>query len=299
MFKRILLWFWMNIAVMVVLTIIFTILEQVFWIRLDLYWTNYVSILIYAAIIWFLWSFISLTMSKWSAKRAYWVQVVTIDDYDSLDTKQKVVFDLVKDLSNRNNITMPEVWFYNSDEPNAFATWASKNSSLVAVSSWLLEMMDKDAIEWVIWHEMSHVLNGDMVTMALLQWVLNTFVVFISRILANIISNSVDEKLSPLAYMLVNILLQILFGILASLVAMKFSRYREFRADAWSAKFVWKEKMIAWLEALKRMQKLASADNVQLATMKISTKWRHWLLALFSSHPDLDDRIKALNELRI
>lgn len=299
MLKRIILWFWMNIAVIIVLTVVFSILEHYFGLKLDLYWTNYISILIYAAIIWFTWSFISLAISKWMAKKAYNITILTQDDYLNLDSKQKLVWDTVKNLSERNHINMPEVWIYSSNDPNAFATGMTKNSSLVAVSTWLLSAMDNWAIEWVVWHEMAHILNGDMVTMTLLQWVLNTFVVFFARIVANLISNSVDEKLSPLVYMLVNILLQILFGILASLVAMKFSRYREFRADEWSARFLGKEKMIAWLEALKKMQSIASSDDSKLATMKISTKWKSGFMAMFSSHPDLDDRINALKAMNI
>ena len=291
------LWFAMNIAIMIVITIVFAVLESYFGITLDLYWTNYVSILIFAAIIWFTGSFISLAISKWSAKRAYNIKPIKIEDYDSLSEKQKIVWNLIQDISERNNITMPEVWIYQDKEPNAFATWMSKNSSLVAVSTGLLDIMEKDAIEWVVAHEMAHILNWDMVTMTLLQWVLNTFVIFFARIVANIIASRLDKWLSPLIYMLVVIVLQILFGILASLVAMKFSRYREFRADAWSAESVWKEKMIAWLKALKRMQSMVSWDSSQLATMKISTKTKSGFMSLFSSHPALDDRIKALENM--
>lgn len=146
---------------------------------------------------------------------------------------------------------------------------------------------------------MAHVLNWDMVTMTLLQWVLNTFVIFFARIVANIVSNFVDEDLSWIVYFVTSILFQIVFWVLASLITMKFSRYREFKADAWSAHYVWKSNMIAWLEALKSMQSIASDDNSKLATMKISTKTKWWLMALFSSHPDLDDRINALKNLNI
>jgi heat shock protein HtpX len=194
---------------------------------------------------------------------------------------------------------MPEVWIYNDEEPNAFATWMTKNNSLVAVSTWLLESMENDAIEWVIWHEMSHIINWDMVTMTLLQWILNTFVIFFARIVSNIISNALDEKLSRLAYFTINIILQIVFWLLASLIAMKFSRNREFKADAGSAIFVWKEKMIAWLKALKNAQMITSYDKSNLATMKISNKKRTWIFSLLSSHPDLDTRINALEKLSI
>jgi heat shock protein HtpX len=189
---------------------------------------------------------------------------------------------------------MPEVWIYLDTDPNAFATWATKNSSLVAVSTGLLTAMNKDEIEWVIGHEMSHILNWDMVTMTLLQWVLNTFVVFLSRVIWNLIAQVVDEKFSTLAYYLSIILLEILFWILASLVIMWFSRHREYKADEWSAKFVWKEKMIAWLRALQKMQNLASADKGSFASMKISTKQRWWIMKYFASHPSLEDRIANL-----
>ena len=299
MFKRIMLFMAMNIAVIILITTIFAILEHFFGISLDLYDQNYISIWIYSAVIWFAWAFISLFMAKWWAKKAYWIVPIIMDQVHSLNEKEKIVWDTVSDLSQRNNIDMPEVWIYKSDEPNAFATGSSKNNSLVAVSTWLLDIMDKWAIEWVVAHEMAHILNGDMITMTLLQGVLNTFVVFFARIVSNLIASRLDEWLSWFAYFWVNILLQMLFWLLATPIAMKFSRYREFRADEWSARFVWKEKMIAWLEALRKMQSIVSDDNSELATMKISSKKRSGIMILFSSHPDLDDRIKALEDLRI
>lgn len=299
MMKRIWLFLITNIAIIFVISIVIFLLENLLWISISWYSTSYVSIFIFALIVWFTWSFISLFMSKWSAKKAYWVQLVTSEDYFKLDEKQKIVFDVVKELSERENISMPEVGFYVSNDPNAFATWATKNSSLVAVSTGLLNTMNKDEIEWVIGHEMAHILNWDMVTMTLLQWVINTFVVFISRILANIFNNVTDWKFWAIWYFVVTLFLQIFIWILASLITMWFSRHREFRADLWSAKYLWKEKMIASLEALKRMQSMASWDESQLATMKISTKWKSWFRALFSTHPDLDDRINALRNSNI
>jgi heat shock protein HtpX len=159
--------------------------------------------------------------------------------------------------------------------------------------------MDVDAIEWVVWHEMAHILNGDMVTMTLLQWVVNTFVIFIARVVANIISNFLDEDLWWLAHMWIVIVLEIIFGLFASIIVMAFSRHREFKADAGSAKFLWKEKMIAWLEALKKMQAMTSWDKSKLATMKISTKNKWGIMKLFSSHPNLQDRIDALKNSNI
>jgi len=300
MFKTIGLWFAMNAAVMIVITIIFAILSHFFGINLDLYGTNYLSIAIYSAIIWFTGSFFSLMISKWMAKRAYKMTLITEENESELSDKERIVYTTVLSLAKQHWLKMPEVGIYIDSEPNAFATGPSKNNSLVAVSTGLLETMDKNAIEWVIGHEMAHVINGDMVTMTLLQWVLNTFVIFFARIIANIFDNATDGKFWVLGYYAVNILLQILFWVLASLIANKFSRYREYKADAWSAKFVWKEKMIAWLQALKQMQnRLHTTDSDSMATMQIATKKRSWFMALFSTHPDLDDRIKALEELRV
>ena len=303
MFKRVFLFLVTNLAIIVVLSAVILVVEKVFWVNVTWYvWGGYTGLLIFALIFGFWWAFISLLMSKWMAKRAYWVQVIDIKNYDRLDSKQKIVFDVVKELAEREKIDMPEVWFYHSKDPNAFATWASKNSSLVAVSSWLLDMMDKDAVEWVIWHEMAHILNGDMVTMTLLQWVLNTFVIFISRVLAGIVDsylNKWESRWHSWAYIGLSILFEIIFWILASMITMWFSRYREYRADAGSAKYVWKEKMIAWLTALKKYQSLALWDDSKMAAFKISTRKRWWLAKLFSSHPDLDDRIHALEEMRV
>ena len=299
MFKTIGLWFAMNAAIMIVVMVIFAILEHFFGIKLDVYGTNYVSILIYSAIVWFSGSFFSLMISKWMAKRAYDITLITEENESSLDEKERIVYTTVLSLAKQHWIKTPEVGIYVSEEPNAFATGPSKNNSLVAVSTGLLSTMDKDAIEWVVGHEMAHVLNWDMVTMTLLQWVLNTFVVFFARIAANAFDAATDWKFGNLWYYAVNILLQLLFWVLASILSNKFSRYREYKADAGSAKFVWKDKMIAWLQALKNMQNLASSDSGKMASMQISTKKRWWLMALFSTHPDLDDRIKALEELKI
>ena len=300
MFKTIWLWFLMNAAVILVITVVFAILENVFWLRLDLYGQNYVSIWIYAAIVWFTGSFFSLLISKWMAKRAYNMTFLTEENESNLNSKERVVYNTVVALARQNGIKTPEIAIYEDSEPNAFATWPSKNNSLVAVSTGLLDAMDENAIEWVVGHEMAHVINWDMVTMTLLQWVLNTFVVFFARVISNIIDNATDWKLGVIGYYAVNILLQILFGILASLISSKFSRYREYKADAGSAKFVWKEKMIAWLQALKAMKNIVhTKDWEELAAMKISSKKWFWILALFSTHPDLEDRIRALEELRV
>jgi len=296
MLKRVFLFLLTNIAVLVVLNIFIYILS-LFGINVSSYW-SYSSIFILSIILWFTGSFISLAISRWVAKKSYWITPITIDQVSSLSDKELAVWNTVSDLAERHHIKMPEVWIYNNPEPNAFATWATKNSSLVAVSTWLLDIMDKWAIEWVVWHEMAHILNWDMVTMTLLQWIVNTFVIFAAKVVAMIVSWFVREEMAWIVRFIVDIALQIIFWILASVITMKFSRYREFKADAWSARYLWKEKMIAWLKALKTMQdKVQDPIDDKYATMQISGKKKNWFMSLFSSHPDLDDRIKALEEL--
>lgn len=295
--KRIFLFLLTNIAVLVLIWILVTILEKVFGFNISWYWQSYISIFIYALIVWFSWSFISLMISKWSAKRAYNIHIIEEKNLYDLNKKERLVYDIVYDLAAKNRIKMPEVWIYESSELNAFATWPSKNNSLVAVSSWLVERMNENEIKGVVWHEMAHILNWDMVTMVLLQWVVNTFVVFLSRILANLIDSyfSKEESSWPSwIYFVASIVLDLVLWILASLIVMWFSRVREFKADEGSANFVGKENMIAWLEALKRMYSLSWDDDSKLATMKISSRNKSWLRALFSTHPDLDDRIENL-----
>lgn len=296
MFRRIAFFILINIAILVIANTFLYILS-LFWFNVST--NSYIWLFIFCLIASFVWTWISLFLSKWMAKSFYKISPIKSEDVYNLTKKEKVVWDTVKNLSERNWIKMPEVGFYEDSEPNAFATWATKNSSLVAVSTWLLDLMDEDAIEWVIGHEMAHILNGDMITTALLQWVLNTFVLFFAKIISRLVWNFVDEDYSWIAQFIVDILLQIVFGILASFVSMWFSRTREFRADAWSAKYVWKEKMIAWLRALQKMQDNMKEVNKQYATMQISTKKATGLMKLLSSHPDLEDRIKALEELKI
>ena len=297
MLKRIFLFLVTNLAVMLLIWIIIALLENFFWFRISWYGQSYTSIFIYAIIVWFAGSFISLLLSKWSAKRAYNIQIIEEKNLYDLSKKERFVYDIVYDLSQKNSIKMPEVWIYQSAEANAFATGATKNRSLVAVSSGLLDLMNEKEIKWVIWHEMSHIFSWDMVTMVLLQWVINTFVIFLSRVIANIVDsyfNKDDNSGASWIYYVTSIVLDLVLWILASTIVMWFSRYREYKADEWSARLVWKENMIAWLESLKKMINKASDDKSKLATMKISTKNKSWLMALFSSHPDLDDRIEHL-----
>lgn len=299
--KRLWLFLLTNIAVIFLFSLILVLIKYVFGIDVAaMSGASYTGLLIYAAIFWFIWSFFSLAISKWTAKRAYRIVPFTLEDAADLHGKERLVWETVQSISESHGIKMPEVGIYNSQDPNAFATWMSKNSSLVAVSSGLLHYMNEREIEAVVAHEMAHVLNGDMVTMALLQGVMNTFVIFFARILAQVVDNATDGKLWFLWYHAVYIGLQLVLGIFASIIVLAFSRWREYHADAGSARFVGKEKMIAALEALKRMKDIAPKDTWKMATMQISTAKKGWMLSnLFSSHPDLDARIKYLEDLKI
>lgn len=295
MFKRILLFVLTNIAVILVITIIFAILEYIFGFSIASLLWSYTWLFIFAAIIGFWWSFISLLISRWIAKTFHKITLIDSSELHKFDRKIVFVYQKIEEIANQNNIKMPQVWIYKSSDPNAFATWPSKNKSLVAVSSGLLENMDENEIEWVLAHEMSHILNWDMITMTLLQWVVNTFVIFISRLIMIAIENTMDENFGFFGYIIIVSLLEWALMFLALPLIMWFSRYREYRADAGSANLVWSHKMIASLEKLKSFvgqQKKEKDSN--FAAFKISSKGS-WM-KLFSSHPDLDDRIKKLKE---
>ena len=294
MLQRIGLFVITNIAVIVLLNIVFLVLEQVFGIRVTGAW--YFAVI--AGVIWFWGAFISLSMSKWSAKRAYKLSMIDNTNISEQDKKVRLVYDTVTTIAESNNIKTPEIGIYMSQNPNAFATGSSKNNSLVAVSSGLLEAMTDREVEAVVAHEMAHVINGDMVTMTLLQWVINTLIVFAARMIANILSQFVDENMAWIVYFASSILLDILFGLLSTPIVMWFSRHREFKADEWSARYVGKEKMIAALEALQKMQTIWK-ENAKFATMQISTPKQSGLKALFSSHPALELRIKHLEDFRV
>ncbi|HGJ5897969.1 protease HtpX [Arsenophonus apicola] len=240
-------------------------------------------------------SFISLLMSKWMALRSVGGQVI---ESPTTETEHWLL-NTVKRQADQAGVKMPEVAIYQAPDINAFATGASRDASLVAVSTGLLENMDRHEAEAVIAHEISHIANGDMVTMTLLQGVVNTFVIFISRIIAQLASgflsnNNNDSESSqgnPMIYFAVSMVLEIVFGILASIITMWFSRYREFRADAGSAHLVGKEKMIAALQRLKTSYEPQEAGSMMAFCINGRSKS---FSELFLSHPPLDKRIEAL-----
>jgi heat shock protein HtpX len=238
-------------------------------------------------------AFISLQMSRWIAKRATGVRLI---DGRSGDSTLNWLHQTVGRLTRQANLPMPEVGVYDSPEVNAFATGPSKNRSLVAVSTGLLRSMRPDEVEGVLAHEVAHIANGDMVTMTLLQGVMNAFVMFLARVIASVITRSDDERRGGGMYFLVVIVLQIVLGILASLVTAWFSRHREFRADAGGAGLAGRERMIGALRRLAANHELVDTRHQALATMKISGV-RGWA-AMFSTHPPLEDRIAALQNQR-
>ena len=255
------------------------------------------GLLIMCAVMGFSGSLISLMMSKFMAKHMYGVQII---DPKATDSRSRGLVEMVHNYARRAGLpAMPEVGIYESPDINAFATGPSKSNSLVALSTGLLNSMSADEVEGVVGHEVAHIANGDMVTMTLIQGIVNTFVLFLSRILASLIANSSssddDRRGSPMLQWVLTMVFDILFAILASIVVNYFSRRREFRADAGGAKIAGREKMIAGLRRLQSQFERIEPDNGAAATLKISNK-SSGIMALFSTHPALSERIARLEK---
>ncbi|KIL45521.1 protease HtpX [Jeotgalibacillus campisalis] len=296
--KRTLLLIATNILVMITIFVVWTVIANFTGIGTSFVTSsdsiNFISIGVFSLIVGFAGSFISLAMSRWIAKKMMKVKV--LDPDGQLSVQERDIVEKVHRLSRAAGLThMPEVGIYASPEVNAFATGPSKKKSLVAVSQGLLTNMDDDAVEGVIAHEVAHVANGDMVTMTLLQGVVNTFVVFFSRIVAILVSRLVREELAWIVQFAAVIVFQILFSILGSLVVSAYSRHREYHADRGGGDLAGNDKMAHALRSLKayadRAQVKDYTDDTAVQTMKISGKGG---LKLFSTHPDLDDRIARL-----
>lgn len=292
--KRIWLLALSSLAIMVTLTILLNLVQYFFGINLQ--GSSYQWLAIMSIIFGFGSAIIGLWSSRWMAKRSYQIQLF---DSSERDAKLSLVYQTVARIADQQWITMPEVWYYQSADANAFATWPGKNSALVAVSTWLLSQMDDDAVRGVVGHEMAHVLNGDMVTTTLLQWILNTLVIFIARVLAGMISAAMrgDNEwwiASSGSYYLISNLLDIIFWLGVTLILMRHSRTREFAADAGSVQFLWsKQPMLSWLRSLQKLYDPHTITNDSLSTLKISGK----LSGLFASHPKLEDRIAAVDKI--
>ena len=293
--KRILLFLATNIAVLVVLSIVLRLLGVDRILDESGMNLNMVNLLVFAAVFGFGGAFISLAMSKWMAKRMMGAQVIT----NPQSATETWLVDTVKKHAQMANIGMPEVAIFNSPSPNAFATGMNKNKALVAVSAGLLHAMNKEEVEAVIGHEISHVANGDMITLSLIQGVVNTFVIFLSRIVGHFVDRVIlknEEEGHGIGFFITSLVAQIVFGILASVIVMWFSRKREFIADAGGAKLAGTQNMINALEALKRGTAEPLPD--QMAAFGINGKPSgHGLKLLFMSHPPLEDRIEALKKL--
>ncbi len=292
--KRILLFVTTNIAVLLVLSISANILLNVLGIQQLPGGLNIQALLIFAAVIGFGGSFISLAMSKWLAKMATGATVI---EQPRNSTEQWLV-ETVRQQARQAGIGMPEVAVYDSPDMNAFATGMSRNSAMVAVSTGLLQAMNKDEAAAVLGHEITHVSNGDMVTLALIQGVLNTFVIVLSRVVGYVVDRVIlknDRDSMGVGFYVSSIVAQILLGVLASMIVMWFSRRREFRADAGGARLAGRDKMIAALERLKAAHEPAPLPD-QMAAFGISGRRDSGFMRLFMSHPPLDERIAALKQ---
>jgi heat shock protein HtpX len=286
--KRIVLFVLTNLAIVLMLTIVARLTGLDAWLARQ--GSSLSGLLVFAAFFGFLGSLISLAMSKWLAKRTMGVRVIDAP----ASPAEHWLLDTVRSLAQQAGIGMPEVGIFESPQPNAFATGARRDSALVAVSSGLLGSMNQSEIQAVLGHEITHVANGDMVTLALLQGVVNTFVIFLSRIVGNVVDRSIsrDSDGRGAAYFVTVLVTQLVLGLLASMIVMWYSRQREFRADAGGAQLAGRDKMIAALERL--MHAHDDPLPAQLKAFGISggegAGWRR----LFMSHPPLEERIARL-----
>jgi heat shock protein HtpX len=286
--KRIFLFLATNLAIVLVLSITMRLLGVEPY--LNEQGLNLTSLLIFAAIMGMGGSFISLAISKWTAKRAVGAQVI-----ESPRTPEEIwLVNTVQRQAQAAGIGMPEVAIYDSPEVNAFATGMNKNNALVAVSTGLLRNMTREEAEAVLGHEVSHVANGDMVTLALIQGVVNTFVMFLSRVIGHVVDRVVfkTERGHGPAFFVTMIVAEMVLGILASMIVMWFSRQREFRADHGGATLAGRQKMIAALQALQRQHPQPLPDK--MAAFGISGGMGGGLKRLFMTHPPLEERIAAL-----
>ncbi len=287
---RIALFLATNVAIMFVISIVFNVFGISGILQANGMGLNLNALLVVSAIIGISGAVISLALSKWMAKRSMNLHIL---DHPENQTEQWLLTTVQKQAQ-AAGIGMPEVGIFDSASPNAFATGMNKNNALVAVSTGLLQQMNKDEVEAVLGHEISHVANGDMVTMALMQGVVNTFVYFFASIIGHIVDRVIlkNERGHGLGYFITQIIAQVVLSFLASMLVMWFSRYREFRADAGGAKLAGKNRMIAALRALQRTHEAAELP-AELAAFGINGGQ---VKKLFMSHPPLEERIEALQK---
>jgi heat shock protein HtpX len=288
--KRILLFLATNLAIIFILNITLHLLGVDRILNAQGTGLNYNALLIFAAVFGMGGAFISLAMSKWTAKRFTGAQVIARPANEA----ERWLVETVQRLARAAGIGMPEVAIYNSPDVNAFATGMSRDKALVAVSSGLLHAMSRDEAEAVLGHEVSHVANGDMVTLALIQGVVNTFVIFLSRVIGDVVDRAVfkNERGHGPAFWIISIIAELILGVLASMIVFWFSRRREFRADAGGARLAGREKMIAALERLAGLHSQPLPD--QMAAFGIAGGIGQGMRRLFMTHPPLSERIAAL-----
>jgi heat shock protein HtpX len=287
--KRIFLFIVTNLAVLALLSVAIFVIEQVFGVRLR--GGGLGGLLAFAAVFGFGGALISLALSKWTAKRMMGVRLIATPQSEL----EFWLVGTVKRLADKAGIKCPEVGIFEAEEMNAFATGARRNAALVAVSSGLLRSMSRAQVEAVLGHEISHVANGDMVTLALLQGVLNTFVIFLARIIGSFVDRALlknDRGESGIAFFVTTMIAQVVLGIFASMIVSWYSRRREFRADRGGADLAGTGSMIGALQVLKRSQ--GEPMPPQLQAFGINTGTTGGFMQLFMSHPPLDARIAAL-----
>lgn len=293
MFKRVALFLATNLAVILVLSIVLRLLGVDSILDERNVGINYQSLLILSLVIGFGGSFISLAISKWMAKRSTGARVIE----QPSNAAESWLLNTVERQARQAGIETPEVAIYDSPDMNAFATGARRNAALVAVSTGLLNSMPKDEVEAVLAHEISHVANGDMVTLTLIQGVVNTFVIFLSRVVGHFVDRVIlkNDRGYGIGYFAAVIVSQLLLGILASMIVMWVSRFREFRADAGSAKLNGSEPMINALARLERGRPGELPEALQ--AFGISGGGKRKMSRLFKSHPPIPERIEALRRL--
>ncbi len=300
LFKRIFIFLAINFLVVLTLSLILNIFHVQPFLRG--YGLDIPSLLIFCLVWGMGGAFISLALSR---KMAKWMMGVRIINPDTSDPELRRLTATIDQLSRDAHLpAMPEVGIFESPEPNAFATGPTKRRSLVAVSTGLLRRMSQKELEGVLAHEIAHISNGDMVTMTLIQGIVNAFVMFLARILASVFSGlgrsrNENSSGSYFSYMMLVFFFEIIFMILGSTVVCWFSRFREFRADRGGADLAGKDKMIAALESLQRMQEIRDPqmDKSSVAAFKISTRRKSGLMQLFATHPALEERISRLKNL--
>ncbi len=291
--KRILLFLATNLAIMITLSIVLSLLGVGGYLTPT--GLDYSALMVFCLVWGMGGAFISLQLSRFMAKMAMRIQLV---DGRSGQPDLDWLHQTVGQLTRKAGLPMPEVGIYDSPEVNAFATGPSKNRSLVAVSSGLLHSLRREEVEGVLAHEVAHIQNGDMVTLTLIQGVVNAFVMFFSRIIANIVRQMVDEKISHLVFFATTLIFDIAFGILGSMVVAWFSRAREYRADAGGASLAGRANMIGALQRLLQTKALVDNSQPQLATMKIAGA-KGGFMSLIATHPPLEARIAALQQPQV